>query len=276
MNFLKNMNEKDFLERYRVEEYERPSVATDIVIFTILEEKNESYRKLGTKTLSLLLIQRGGHPFLGSWALPGGFVKPNETVAQAANRELQEETNLENIYLEQLYTFSTPERDPRTWVMSVSHLALLSSEHLQIKSGDDAADAKWFTLQYSCSGAIYTISLVNEETILSAVVELNVENPEESRVLENNGLAFDHAKIIAYALERIRRKLEYSQLAFNLVPEKFTLTELQNVYEVILNETLYKAVFRRKIVPYVQETSEYREGVGHRPSKLFVRREAND
>lgn len=268
----KKISEKEFLENYRVNDYERPSVAADIVIFTILDKESDNYRKLGTKSLSILLVRRGGYPFLGEWALPGGFVKPDETVGQAATRELKEETNLENIYLEQLYTFSTPNRDPRAWIMSSSHLALLNSDNLQVQSGDDAADAQWFTMEYSCEENLYKISFSNADTTLSTVVKLDIFNPEESQVIENTGLAFDHAKIVAYALERVRNKLEYSQLAFNLVPEKFTLTELQNVYEVILNETLFKAAFRRKIAPYIEETAEYQEGFGHRPSKLFVRR----
>ena len=114
------LTEKEFLERYQPSDYERPSVATDMVIFTARDCKEDNYRKLPEKKLQILLIKRGGHPYMNKWALPGGFVEPDETTEQAAKRELLEETGVDNIYLEQLYTFSEPKRDPRMWVMSCS------------------------------------------------------------------------------------------------------------------------------------------------------------
>lgn len=140
--------EREFLEQYRAGDYERPSVTTDMVIFTVTEEDADSYRKLPEKELRVLLIRRGAHPFLGKWALPGGFVRPNETTEQAAVRELCEETYVEDIYLEQLYTFSDIGRDPRTWVISCSYMALINSDKLELKAGDDAADAAWFKVSY--------------------------------------------------------------------------------------------------------------------------------
>lgn len=115
-----------------------------MVIFTVLEEEEENYRKLPECSLCLLLIQRGGHPYLGDWALPGGFVRPGETTKAAAKRELREETGLDQVYLEQLYTFSDPGRDPRTWVMSCAHMALIDGTKIRLKAGDDADNAQWF------------------------------------------------------------------------------------------------------------------------------------
>ena len=142
------LTEEEYLCAYRPGDYEKPSVAVDMVIFTAMAEENENYRKLPEKELKILLIKRGGHPYLGSWALPGGFVEPDETTEQAAARELEEETGIKDIYLEQLYTFSDPGRDPRTWVMSCSYIALVDSSKLDVKAGDDADRAEWFSIEF--------------------------------------------------------------------------------------------------------------------------------
>ena len=140
------LTEEEFLRQYKPGDYERPSVAADMVIFTVTEEEEENYRKLPEKELRVLLIQRGGHPYLGCWALPGGFVRPVETTEQAARRELKEETGVDQVYLEQLYTFSDLGRDPRTWVMSCSYMALIDGTKVQVEAGDDADNAAWFSL----------------------------------------------------------------------------------------------------------------------------------
>lgn len=150
MNLLDRdgLTEQQFLEQYRAGDFERPSVAADMVIFTVTNTEADSYRKLPEKELRILLIRRGGHPFLGNWALPGGFVRPDETTEQAAVRELHEETGVDDVYLEQLYTFSDVGRDPRTWVMSCSYMALINSDQVQLKAGDDADLAAWFKVTY--------------------------------------------------------------------------------------------------------------------------------
>lgn len=279
------MTEQEFLASYNPGDYVRPSVAADIAIFTITGTADANHRKLSRKELSILLIRRGGHPYLGHWALPGGFVRPGETVQDAAGRELREETGVESGYLEQLFTFSEPGRDPRTWVMSCTHMALLNSRDICLKAGDDASDARWFTLTYELpegakavpqeDGSLlrhYRLELSDGDCHLSAVVEQTDHMGNTAfRVIENNGLAFDHAGIIACAIHRLRNKVEYTDLAFNLMPEKFTLTELQQVYEMVLGRPLIKAAFRRKIKPLVTETGEYTERAGHRPSQLFCR-----
>ena len=268
---INGLTEQEFLKQYNAGDYPRPSVAVDIVIFTITDSEEDNYRKLSDKELRVLLIRRGGHPFKGQWALPGGFVRQGETVGEAAGRELAEETGVTNGYLEQLYTFSEPGRDPRTWVISCAHMALADIKMIDPHAGSDAVEAKWFSVYVSDIPGIISLSLQNEETILTAV--LSTENSEaEPAITANNGLAFDHAKIISAAIQRMRGKLEYTDLAFCLMPEKFTLTELQQVYETILGRSLYKAAFRRKIKDLVEETDQYSIDKGHRPAKLFMKR----
>lgn len=290
------LTEKEFLAAYSPGDYIHPSVAADMVIFTVTEEAADSYRKLPRQQLSVLLIERGGHPFLGCLALPGGFVRPDETTEEAAVRELSEETGLYHVYLEQLYTFSDPGRDPRTWVMSCSYLALIDSSKVMLRAGDDANNAAWYQVtlrlleeQYQyhqetqdCPAAVihsqyYELLLKQEDILLRSLlkkvtVRENSSVTTQYHIIENNGLAFDHAKIIAYALERLRNKLEYTDLALNLMPEEFTLTQLQQVYEIILDKPFLKAAFRRKIAPLVEETDSFTEKEGHRPSRLYRRK----
>ena len=268
---INGLTEQEFLKQYNAEDYPKPSVAVDIVIFTITDSDEDNYRKLSEKELRVLLIRRGGHPFKGQWALPGGFVRPGETVGEASERELAEETGVTNGYLEQLYTFSKPGRDPRTWVISCAHMALADINKIDPKAGSDAEEAKWFSVYVSDIPGIISMSLQNEETILTAVLSTE-SNETEPDITANNGLAFDHAKIISAAIQRMRGKLEYTDLAFCLMPEKFTLTELQQVYETILGRSLYKAAFRRKIKDLVEETDQYTIDKGHRPAKLFMKR----
>lgn len=207
-------------------EYPRPAVTVDIILFTFYEND-----------LKVLLIQRRHDPFGGKWALPGGFVEIDEDLEDAALRELAEETNVTNVYLEQLYTFGEPDRDPRTRVITISYFALLSVDQVanqQIRGASDANDARWWSMY---------------------------DLPE---------LAFDHARILQYALQRLRWKLEWTALGFLLLPEEFTLSELQKVYETVLNEPLDKRNFRRKILAtdVLEETGNIREG-DHRPAKLY-------
>lgn len=273
------LTEQEFLERYRPGDYARPSVACDMVIFTVMDADAGNYRRLPEKQLRVLLIERGGHPFLGCWALPGGFVRPAETVGQAAARELREETGVENVYLEQLGVFSDPGRDPRTWVMSCAHMALIDSGQVRLQAGDDAQNAAWFLV--SCAPqpekpARFTLKLTGSDTTLCAVVERRMTTSagaEEYTIIENDGLAFDHAKIIVCALERLRAQTVSGGAAFHLLPERFTLTELQQVHEVLLGRPLLKAAFRRKIAPLVQETDQMTQNAGHRPSRLYQRKQ---
>ena len=269
------LTEAEFLASYRAEDYPRPSVACDMAVFTIAQGEAASYRRLPEPELRVLLIQRGGHPCLGSWALPGGFVRPGETVGQAAARELREEAGISGVYLEQLGVFSAPGRDPRTWVMSCAHLALVDGEKLALQAGDDADKAAWFTLDCPPEEEVLTLSLSRGEERLSARVRFPGESllagPECALLEDNRGLAFDHWLILTCALRRLRREVEAGlcTLPFHLLPEEFTLTQLQQVHEVILGRPLVKAAFRRRIMSLVEETGRYAEGAGHRPALLF-------
>lgn len=281
------LTEEEFLASYDAGKYDRQSVTVDMLIFTVTDEEKKNYRKLPEKALRLLLIRRGNHPFMNQWALPGGFVQIGESLDEAASRELKEETNIDNIYMEQLYTWGEVGRDPRTRVISVSYMALADSTRFPIEAGDDAADAAWFTVACKLRQEqktvtpkgyvlqqVFHLTLSNEEHELSAVIR-TVKTVQdrvatvERDILECSGIAFDHAKIIEYGIQRLRNKIEYTDIAFHFMPERFTLTKLQQVYEVILDTELLKANFRRKIAAMVVETDEFMKDAGHRPSKLF-------
>ncbi|MCI8654018.1 MAG: NUDIX hydrolase [Angelakisella sp.] len=277
------LTEKEFLAAYRVEDYPRPSVACDMAVFAIAPGEAPSYRRLPALELRVLLIQRGVHPCLGSWALPGGFVRPGETVGQAAARELREETGLSGVYLEQLGVFSTPGRDPRTWVMSCAHLALTDSRRLSPQAGDDARGAAWFSLGAPPEeNGRLSLALSRGEERLEVQAAFPggslLAGPEEGVLEESRGLAFDHGLILACALRRLRQEVEagLSPLPFYLLPREFTLTQLQQVYEVILGRQLPKAAFRRKLAPLVEETGSYAGKAGHRPALLFRQKAAKE
>ena len=284
------LTEEEYLRQYRPGDYERPSVAADTVIFTVSSCDSDNYRRLPQKKLQVLLIKRAGHPFLGHWALPGGFVEPDESTEQAAGRELLEETGVKNVYAEQLYTFSDPGRDPRTWVMSCAYMALLDKTDMTLRAGDDARSAAWFDVSLkevssdtteSADGyrrtEHYRLTLWEGETELWAEVT-HTRNRSRSgvedhlTVTDGQGIAFDHAKIITCALLRLRGKVRYTDIVLNLMPEYFTLTELQQVYEVILDRQLLKAPFRRKYCVLAEETDRLSEAAGHRPSRLYRRK----
>lgn len=282
-------DEKEFLEAYNQGDYDRPSLATDMAVFTISNEEIKDYRKLPKKELSVLLIKRGEHPYMNCWALPGGFVRKGETVEETAYRELREEAGVTDICLSQLHCFSEPKRDPRGWIVSCSFIALAEEEQFHLNPGDDAIDTKWFKVKYDLIGTKtentskgqvikkqYKLLLSQPELTLSAKIEVRIHlslkrQRMEYVILETNGVAFDHAKIIAYAISELRDNLNTSMAAFELLPEYFTLTDLQSAYEVILGEELLTANFRRKIAEYVVETEKRVEGHGHRPSKLYKR-----
>ncbi|MCS6884059.1 MAG: NUDIX domain-containing protein [Acidobacteriota bacterium] len=203
---------------------DRPAVTVDIVLFSVIND-----------WLNVLLVKRRIPPFVGMWALPGGFVRRGETLEEAALRELSEETGVSGFYLEQLYTFGDPGRDPRMWIVTVAYYALVNSKGIELRPATDVVDTAWYL----------------------------VDNLPE--------LAFDHARIIQYAVKRLRSKLEYTTVGFELLPEKFTLTELQRVYEAILGQKIDKRNFRKKMLSrgILQPLDETKmEGV-HRPAKLY-------
>jgi 8-oxo-dGTP diphosphatase len=200
----------------------RIGVAVDVVIFTV-----------DATRLRVLLALRSHDPYAGCWALPGGFVRPDESAETAAERELAAKTGLEGVFLEQLYTFSDPQRDPRNRVVSIAYYALVAAERLQDRHG--LQETKWHAIDGSLPS-----------------------------------LGFDHGRILETAVQRIRGKLEYAPIGFQLLPEKFTLTEIQRVYEAVLGRPIDKRNFRSKLLKsgQVQELDAYRTGA-HRPARLY-------
>jgi 8-oxo-dGTP diphosphatase len=190
---------------------------------------------LRQRDLQVLLIKRRSWPFEEMWAIPGGFITIDESLEEAAKRELQEKTGVQDVYLEQLYTFGDPGRDPRTRVITVVYFALLDSARLQVRATESASDVGWFS------------------------------------VYELPPLAFDHDKILDYALSRLRGKLDYTTIAFNLLPAHFTLRELQRVYEIILHKRLDKRNFRKKVLAtgILEDTGEKKMEGTHRPARLY-------
>ena len=205
-------------------EHSRPNLAVDCVVFGLDEED-----------LKIILIQRGLAPFKGKWALPGGFVHVDESLEEAAKRELREETGIQDVFLEQLYTFGDVNRDPRERVVSVAYYALVNLRDYEIRATTDARNAAWFTVD---------------------------DIPK---------LAFDHYQIVKVALKRLKGKVRYEPIGFELLPEKFTLTQLQRMYEKILDQEIDKRNFRKKILgmELLEELDEVQMDVAHRAARLY-------
>ena len=205
-------------------EFARPALAVDCVVFGLDEED-----------LKVMLIQRGVDPFKGMWALPGGFVRVDETLEAAARRELEEETGVRSVFLEQLYTFGEIDRDPRERVVSVAYYALTNLLGHAVDARTDASNAAWFAL---------------------------ADLPD---------LPFDHAAILDTALERLRGKVRYQPIGFELLPDRFTLTQLQRVYEIVLDRDIDKRNFRKKIISMeiLKDTGEVEKDVAHRAARLY-------
>ena len=206
--------------------FEKPMIAVDLLVFTIKDDR-----------LKLVLVQRGEEPFKGQLALPGVFVRQGETLDAAAQRGVAEEAGLKGIYFEQLYTWGSLERDPRSRIISVSYLSLVDSERITLNAGERTS-----------ATALYDV-----EELLSS----------------DTPIAFDHREMIAYGRERIKNKTEYTRIAFEFLPEEFTLPQLQRVNEIMLGKPLYKANFRRKIAPLIEDTNKMTSGDAHRPSKYY-------
>jgi 8-oxo-dGTP diphosphatase len=204
--------------------YPRPALTVDCVVFGLDESD-----------LKVLLIQRDLEPFAGQWALPGGFVQMSETLEQAALRELQEETGLSRVFLEQLYTFGDPDRDPRERVVTVAYYALVKLLDHRVQAATDARHAAWF------------------------------------EVSDLPKLCFDHDTILDTALKRLQGKVRYQPIGFELLPPKFSLTQLQRMYEIILERELDKRNFRKKILSLdiLDELGEVEQDVAHRAARLY-------
>lgn len=250
-----NKEEKIFLKNYDDSIYKKISIATDVILFSVSNKKTDNYRKTDEKKFSVLLVKRNEYPYKNCWSLPGGFVKPNETLEDSVENILRNKTNLTGIYAEQLYTFSNIERDPRTRVISVAYMALVDKTKLSTKILDNA---EWFDICFD-----------GNKTVLS--------NETESFTLEgNNVLAFDHSTIIMTGIERLRNKVFYTDIVFQMMPECFSLPELQMTYECIIGKKLIPAAFRRTIASKIEKTDKMMTGRGHRPSVLYKKKEVEN
>ena len=234
-----NDSEKEFLANYDKNKYEKPSVTTDIIVLTT--DKNYT-------VLKVLLVKRKNHPFKDAWAIPGGFVDIEENLEDAARRELKEETGVETPFIEQLYTFGSVNRDPRMRVISVAYMSLIPNYLLSnAVAGDDASEAEWFN-----------IKVINRE--LETYV---LENDNTHEIININSLAFDHSDVLKMALNRIKNKVEYTDIAFNLLPDNFTLFQIQKVYELLLQRQVVKQNFRRDIKKMLLENEGIKiDGIG--------------
>lgn len=273
-----NTREDEYIKKYDITKYDRPSITTDIVAFTVRNEDSRDYRKLPKKKLSVLLIKRDKYPYKNKWALPGGFAIRTESVEENAYRKLKEKAGIEDIALSQLKVFSRCDRDPRGWIISCAFIAL-AEENKYIIDKKDMSSEKWFTVTYDeIDNNLFSLVLKNGDDKLSATIKEGDEFSKDSfTIINNDGIAFDHAEIISCAIQKLRRELYDHELAFELVPEYFTLTDLQRVCEIVQNQKLLKPNFRRKIKDLVVETDKSLEGAGHRPARLYSRcRHHND
>ena len=204
--------------------FEQPAVTVDLVIFTVNEDM-----------LKVMLVKRAEEPFADSWSLPGGFIKNSESLEAAALRVLKEKAGVENVYVEQLYTFGDPNRDPRARVITVTYFALIPWKDLFPPPSDKVTDLRWASVNHL---------------------------PK---------LAFDHREIVSYAVQRLRAKASYSNIVYSLMPRQFRLSELQRMYEIIINHKLDKRNFRKRMLAtrLLQETGRKDVAGAHRPAMLY-------
>jgi 8-oxo-dGTP diphosphatase len=229
--------EQAFLESYDATRFPRPSVAVDVVVLAIEDEQ-----------LRVALVKRAQHPFVGDHALPGGFLGVDESPEEAARRVLREKVGLEPDWVEQLYTFGDPRRDPRTRVLTIAHLVIVQPERLR--------------------------SLRPEVVVAEVEVPWEGETGGPAHANVSGArvpLAFDHAEILGVAALRLRGKLFYTRVGFAFLPERFTLAQARSVYEVVLGRRLNKDSFRRMILAShdLVPTGERQQDVGHRPAELY-------
>lgn len=278
MNNNFSQEDKDFLALYSDSEYEKPSVTVDAVIFRLHTKQVDNYRKLPEKKLQVYLTKRNFSPYKNYFGVVGTFIDLKNELTNTMEMCVKNKVKLENFYSEQLFTFGDKKRDPRARIISISYM-LLTDENSNIQNGE------WFDVDISTQtekqskkdGYVINqqvkLTLSNNNHKLENMLDINIEKTGLKQIknidVSKSELAFDHANLIYYAIERLRGKLEYTDIIFNLLPETFTLTELKQSYEVILDQKLLDANFRRKIAKMVVATDTFETGRGHRSSLLY-------
>lgn len=235
------LSEQEFLAAYDASVFPHPSLAVDVALITV-----------DAGELKALLLRRQHHPARGKWALPGTFVGIEESIDDAAERALREKTGVSGIFLEQLYTFGDPGRDPRTRVVTVAYYALVDVETL--------------TKQFGKS---------KQAQLIRLIVPFEGESGDHVDACDDQGetlpIAFDHARILGTVVSRLRGKLDYADIGFELLPKRFTLRQLQTIHETILGHSVNKDSFRRRLVAsgLIAPTGQLEQSVGHRPAELY-------
>ena len=262
--------EQEFLKSYNPDEYDRMAVVNDILLLSISNVEKENYRKLDEKCFSILLVKRDTFPFKDKWCLPGGFLNVKLGLEENARDILARETNLHNIFLEQLYTFGAVNRDPRMRVVSTAYMALIDKNQLKEQLNKNA---EWFNIKMQETGDLITVQLNSSKQDLNFVVQKilkeSTTDKYEYKIVENDYLAFDHPEIIIAGIDRFRNKILYTDIVFNIMPPIFTLSELQQVFEIALNKKLLVTAFRRIVADKVVKTKQLQTGGGHRPSVMY-------
>lgn len=264
----KPMTDEEFLKEYNSDMYEKMSITTDITLFSVSDISKDNYRTINKKAFSVLLVKRTTPPFMGKWCLPGGFLSLDETLLDCAKRVLFTETNLDDIYLEQLYTFSEIDRDIRGRVLSCSYLGLVDKAKVLDRLGDNA---KFFNISILEENDIINITFSSDdESFTSKVLKTKDQYGIYSyKAIDNNYLAFDNLCVIVRSIKRLQNKIDYTDIVFHMMPEEFSLKELQLVYEAILDKKLLDPAFRRTIKDKVIKTENIRVDGGHRPALLY-------
>ena len=221
--------EEEFLRSYNPSQFPAIAVTVDAVVFGVSKDSADNYSRLDKQSIKVLLVKRTEYPYKDCYSLPGGFVLEGETFEDSLQRTLKNKTGLKDVYSEQLYSFGAVDRDPRMRVVSCSYISLLDTQKARIHN------AMWADLEE----------------------------------ISNLPMAFDHSHIIEEAIKRLRGKLNYTDIVFHMMPEEFTISELQNVYENILGEKLLAAAFRRTIASKLEDTGKMTSNAGHRPSRIF-------
>ncbi|MDE6656570.1 MAG: NUDIX domain-containing protein, partial [Anaeroplasmataceae bacterium] len=261
-------SDEEFLKNYNSNDYEKMSITTDITLFSVSDIVSENYRKKSSKSFSILLVERQTAPFMHRYCIPGGFLSLDEKLLDSAKRVLFTEANIDDVYLKQFHTFSDIDRDVRGRVLSVSYIGLIDKSKIE---NNLKSKASFFDLEVKENKNQLTLSFHHDKVSFSCIVKKTIDayGIVSFEEVENTFLAFDHLKVIATALEYLKRHIEQEDIVYHLLPEQFTLKELQLVYETILDKKLIDSAFRRTIQDKVIPTEKFKKDGGHRPSRLY-------